>query len=151
MPRFYNSPMWSSGSIRWSAGRLSGAQTQPEYCMRCHMLFIIYHTCVNIRTRMCNLLIIAHEYSQTHRVRYLATARNQFAFFKVFCTNRITHELTTVTVCVIISHRKQLIRVGCLLRITHILFTRIVCVLLAHRKQFIYVNCMPHITHILLS
>ena len=31
---------------------------------------VIYHTSVNIRKRMCNLLIIAHEYSQTHRVQY---------------------------------------------------------------------------------
>ena len=31
---------------------------------------VIYHTSVNIRKCMCNLLIIAHEYSQTHRVRY---------------------------------------------------------------------------------
>ena len=31
---------------------------------------VIYHTSVIIRKFMCNLLIIANEYSQTHRVRY---------------------------------------------------------------------------------
>jgi hypothetical protein len=111
---------------------------------------IAHDTYASTRVRWL-VCYIAHEYSQTHRVWYSYPLQaTSLHFLKFFCTHRITHEVTVLIVCVVISHRKQFIRFGCLPRITHILLSWTVSVAFTNRKQFVRVNRMPYITHTLM-
>ena len=69
---------------------------------------VIYHTRVNIRKHMCNLLIIAHEYSHTRRVRYSLPPQATSLHFSKFlytqnctrtnCINRLCCNFSSQTV-----------------------------------------------------